>query len=70
MNSNKLKGYLREKNKSYSDCSKAIGITITSFSNKLNGKSLFNITEINDLVSYLNMDYNTAMEIFFDKNLY
>lgn len=70
MNSNKLKGYLREKNKSYSDCSNAIGITITSFSNKLNGKSLFNITEINDLVSYLNMDYNTAMEIFFDKNLH
>lgn len=70
MNSNKLKGYLREKNKSYSDCSNAIGITITSFSNKLNGKSLFNITEINDLVSYLNMDYNTAMEIFFDKNFH
>lgn len=70
MNTNKLKGYLREKNKSYIDCASAIGVTITTFSKKMNGKTKFNIAEINDLVAYLDMDYKTAMEIFFNKNLY
>lgn len=70
MNADKLKGYLKEHKKTYKDCSEILQISKTSFNSKMNGKTNFNIEEINKLVVYLNMDYTTAMKIFFDKNFH
>lgn len=69
MNNQKLKGYLTEKRKTYANCANALGISINSFSNKINGKSRFDIVEINNLVCYLEMPLNDAVEIFLTKNL-
>ncbi len=60
----KLKGYLKEKNKTYADCAEALGISITSFSSKINGKSNFDIVEVNKLVKFLEMPIYIAIEIF------
>lgn len=70
MNIPKLKGYLLEKGVSYHDCATATNMSVTSFSNKLNGKSNLDIVEINDLVTFLKMPYDLAMEIFLPNNLH
>jgi hypothetical protein len=70
MNIPKLKGYLLEKGASYSECAKATNMSITSFSNKLNGKSNLDIVEINDLVTFLKMPQDVAAEIFLTSNLH
>ena len=64
MNNAKLKGKLRECGKTYEDCSRAIGITTTSFSNKINGSSKFYIDELEKLGDYLEMTNNEKAEIF------
>lgn len=64
MDIQKLKGYLVEKDVSYADCAKATDMSITSFSNKLNGKSNLDIVEINKLVEFLGMPIELATEIF------
>jgi len=69
MNSQKLKGYLTEKKETYANCARAIGISTNSFSNKINGKSNFDIEEINNLVCYLNMSLDDAKDIFLPTNL-
>ena len=61
---NKLKGVFREKNKTYIDIANALNISVTSVSNKMNGKSQFDIVEINILVDFLDMDKEEAMNIF------
>lgn len=70
MDRDKLKGKLREKKKTYAECARAIGVTITTFSNKINGKSDFDIVEINELSNYLNLTETEAMDIFLNKNLH
>lgn len=70
MDYDKLKGKLREKKKTYADCAGAIGVTVTTFSNKINGKSDFDIVEINELSNYLKLTEIEAMEIFLYKNLH
>lgn len=64
MNTDKLKGKLVEKRKNYNECSKALGITITAFSNKMNGHSKFNIEEVNSLANYLNLTNQEKIDIF------
>lgn len=66
---NKLKGIFREKNKTYVDGAKALGISVTALSNKMNGKSLFDIEEINILVVFLDIGVEQAVEIFFAPRL-
>ncbi len=70
MNTDKLRGYIVEKRKTYSDCAKATNMSITSFSNKMNGKSTFDIVEINDLIQYLNMPQELATNIFLQPKLH
>lgn len=67
MNYAKLKGVLAEKNKSYDECSRGIGISITSFSNKMNGKRKFSVPEANALSSFLKLSNDEKLSIFFDK---
>ena len=64
MDTNKLKGYLVQKEKTYADCADATNMSLTSFSNKMNGKSQFDIIEINKLVTFLEMEKEIAAEIF------
>lgn len=64
MNTDKLKGKLVEKRKNYDECSKALGITITAFSNKMNGHSKFNIEEVNSLANYLELTKKEKIDIF------
>lgn len=70
VNADKLKGYIVEKRKTYADCAKATNMSITSFSKKMNGKSVFDIVEINDLIQYLNMPQETATNIFLQRKLH
>ena len=49
MNLSKLKGIIREKDKNYIQCANSIGKSIASFNSKINGKTSFNIEELNDL---------------------
>ena len=52
---NKLKGRIKEKNLSYSSLSKDIGISLSAFSNKMNGRSAFDIVEASRLSSILDI---------------
>lgn len=61
---NKIKGMLREKEKTYADCAKHIGISETSFANKVNGKKKFYIDELNALGDYLEMTGEQKASIF------
>ncbi len=70
MDFNKLKGILREKDRTYAECALALGISITSFSSKINGRTKFDIVEINKLVSFLNLTKDEAVNIFLIKNLH
>ena len=42
-NLNMLKGKLKEKNKTYNECAAELGISTTSFNEKMNGKSRFKV---------------------------
>lgn len=64
MNLNKLKGKLLEKQKTYAQCSEAIGITITAFSQKMNGHSNFYLHEVNRLSEYLELTQEEKISIF------
>ncbi len=68
MNSNKLKGKLVEHGINYEEAAKAIGITSSTFSNKINGKknSKFYVEELDKLADYLNLSRKERGEIFFD----
>ena len=63
-NLNVLKGKLREKGKTYSDCATAIGISTTSFSEKINGRRNFTVEEANDVSVYLEMTDKEKVDIF------
>lgn len=69
MDAQKLKGYIVEKKKTYADCAKATNMSVTAFSNKMNGISAFDIIEINALIVFLEMPISLAVEIFFTFNL-
>ncbi len=52
---NKLKGRIKEKDLSYFSLSKEIGISVSAFSNKMNGRSAFDIIEAGKLSSILDI---------------
>lgn len=64
MNYQKLKGKLREKSKTYLMCSQLLGISIATFSDKMNGKSRFYIDELDRLGDYLDMTNEERENIF------
>jgi transcriptional regulator with XRE-family HTH domain len=61
---NKIKGLLKEQEKTYKQCSKALGISENTLVNKLNGKSPFYIDELNTLGDYLGLTNGQKAEIF------
>ncbi|WP_312907292.1 hypothetical protein [Tissierella praeacuta] len=64
MNIDKLKGKLVEKKKTYEDCANVLNISITTFSNKINGKGRLYIDEVNLLASYLELTDTEKIDIF------
>ena len=66
MNANKLKGKLKEKEATYRQCADYIGISLTSFNNKMNGKSSFKLIEAEKLAMFLSMSVDEKASIFLD----
>lgn len=64
MNVDKLRGKLVEKKKTYEECSKYLGISITSFSNKMNSRTNFYVDEINKLSELLELTNQEKIDIF------
>lgn len=64
MNLPRLKGIIRERGKNYIQCSNAIGKSIASFNSKMNGKTSFNIEELENLGNYLNMTDSEKIDVF------
>ena len=64
MNIPKLKGKIKEKDKNYAECASAVGCSITSFSNKMNGISKFYIDELEKLGNFLDMTQAEKNDIF------
>lgn len=63
-NLDKLKGIMVEKSKTYADGAKAIGCSVTAFSQKMNGKSKFTVPEANDLSNALGLSREERANIF------
>ena len=51
----KLKGILREKNKTYKDCAEALGIGESQFCKKINGYVDFWVNELVKLAAFLKL---------------
>lgn len=51
----KLKGRIREKGSNYRILSKEAGMSLTTFNNKINGYSTFNIVEASKIASILDI---------------
>lgn len=66
MRLDKLKGKIREKNRTYQDCAKAIGKTVATFNLKINGARKFYIEELELLGNFLEMTSEEKMAIFLD----
>jgi hypothetical protein len=64
-NYNKLRGKIREAGKTCAEIAQEIGISPTSFSYKLSGKTDFLISEIQSLVSALNINPEETAAYFF-----
>lgn len=66
MNTDKLKGKIRENRATYQDCAEVLGITKASFNSKMNGKSRFYIDESAALGKFLHMTEMEMVDIFLD----
>lgn len=64
MKSNKLKGKLVEKGKSQEECAKAIGNSLYTFNQKINGKTSFKLEEAEKLGNFLEMTEEEKLDIF------
>lgn len=65
MNLNLLKSQMALKGKKVADIAAHLGISKSAMYRKLNGKSDFTRKEICELMSFLKIDTQIAMEIFF-----
>lgn len=70
MNLDRLKGKLREKGKSYEDCAGYLGVSVTTFNSKMNGRSKFYVDEINKLSTFLGLSNSEKIDIFLNQNLH
>ncbi len=64
MDNFKLKVKLMEKAITYKECAKAIGVSVTAFSNKVNGTSKFNVEEASILAQKLCLSNDESVDIF------
>lgn len=61
---NTLKGKLLEKRKTYNECAAELGVSVTTFSDKMNGKSKFNVEEANILANFIGLSDVEKIDIF------
>lgn len=59
-----LKGLLREKKKTYEEMASYLGLALSAFSNKINGKSIFNISEADKISKYVGIE-KKDIDIYF-----
>ena len=55
---------MREEGKTYKECADAVGISVTNYTNKVNGRSPFKLPEANALGDFLHMSNEEKILIF------
>ncbi len=60
-----LKGLLREKKINYETLSKEMKMSLSAFSNKINGKSVFNIVEVDKIATIADIEKEKIPLYFF-----
>jgi len=60
-----LKGLLREKKINYKTLAKFLKMSISALSNKINGKSVFDILEVNKIASFVGIKKEDIPVYFF-----
>ena len=60
----KLKGKIVENNLTYKKCADSLKISVTAFSNKIQGKTAFKAEEVSVLSRLLGLDQNEILQIF------
>lgn len=64
LNINKLKSYLALKGMTIKDLAEAIGMSISTLSNKINGKTEFTASEIAQIQTTLDIPDEEVLDIF------
>ena len=64
MNSAKLKGKMKERDKTYKECADILDISLTSYSNKVNGITDFKLDEAKKLSDFLGCNIQETVDIF------
>lgn len=60
-----LKGMLRQKKITYETLGKHLKMSISALANKINGKSVFNIVEINRIADFVGIPKDEIPKYFF-----
>lgn len=60
-----LKGILREKKINYETLAKYLKMSLSALSNKINGKSVFNILEVDKIASFVGIKKEDIPNYFF-----
>lgn len=68
MNLQKLKGKLLEKGITYQKASEHLDMSISTFSNKINGKSKLYVSEFNSLCELMSLTDTEILEIIQEKH--
>lgn len=63
-----LKGLLREKKINYETLAKHLKMSLSALSNKINGKSIFNILEVDKITSFVGIKKEDIPIYFFKTN--
>jgi len=61
---NLIRAKIAEKESNYIECAKAIGVSTTTFSSKMNGRTLFSVEQAKLLSSYLELTLIEMRNIF------
>lgn len=69
MNVNLLKSVIALKGKTIKELAKGLGLSKSGMYRKMHGQSEFTRAEIQKLIEILEIDFNTAMEIFFTEKV-
>lgn len=69
MKFDKLKNKIFEKRKTYKECANVLGISVVAFSNKINGRYEFKVTEAIKLAEFLSLSSEESQSIFLINNL-
>lgn len=60
-----LKGLLRQKKINYETLAKYLKMSLSALSNKINGKSIFNILEVEKICSFIGIEREDIQIYFF-----